>query len=191
MNSLHQKGFFLSDHFWLFLSVFLFNRKVFFKASSPSLTAILRTWRWTWTPDVPFWIIWSSSRNVPQVNMHRRTSNKFKLVKNRIHAAVSLTGCFCTLATGELMTMAKWMREFVAKHPEYKQDSVISDKINYDLIQQCDRISKGEEACPELIGTPGNKVKWGTLPKPSSFKKKKVRMQTETKSKVHNKMVQM
>lgn len=84
---------------------------------------------------------------------------KFKLVKNRIHAAVSLTGCFCTLATGELMTMAKWMREFVAKHPEYKQDSVISDKINYDLIQQCDRISKGEEACPELIGTPGNKVK--------------------------------
>uniref|UniRef100_A0A3P8VTN5 Glutamate--cysteine ligase n=1 Tax=Cynoglossus semilaevis TaxID=244447 RepID=A0A3P8VTN5_CYNSE len=71
--------------------------------------------------------------------------NYLKLIKKR--------------ASGELMTMAKWMREFVAKHPEYKQDSVISDKINYDLIQQCDRISKGEEACPELIGTPGNKVK--------------------------------
>uniref|UniRef100_A0A671LAE5 Glutamate--cysteine ligase n=1 Tax=Sinocyclocheilus anshuiensis TaxID=1608454 RepID=A0A671LAE5_9TELE len=46
--------------------------------------------------------------------------NYLKLIKKR--------------ASGELMTMAKWMREFAAKHPQYKQDSMITDKINYDLL---------------------------------------------------------
>uniref|UniRef100_A0A4W4H9L0 Glutamate--cysteine ligase n=1 Tax=Electrophorus electricus TaxID=8005 RepID=A0A4W4H9L0_ELEEL len=64
--------------------------------------------------------------------------NYLKLIKKR--------------ASGELMTMAKWMREFVAKHPQYKQDSVITNKINYDLLQKCDRIAKGEEGCPKLLG---------------------------------------
>uniref|UniRef100_A0A3Q3IDH6 Glutamate--cysteine ligase n=1 Tax=Monopterus albus TaxID=43700 RepID=A0A3Q3IDH6_MONAL len=71
--------------------------------------------------------------------------NYLKLIKKR--------------ASGELMTMAKWMREFVAKHPQYKQDSVITDKINYDLFRKCDRIAKGKEQCPELIGNPVNKSK--------------------------------
>uniref|UniRef100_A0A673B3A4 Glutamate--cysteine ligase n=1 Tax=Sphaeramia orbicularis TaxID=375764 RepID=A0A673B3A4_9TELE len=61
--------------------------------------------------------------------------NYLKLIKKR--------------ASGEVMTMAKWMREFVAKHPQYKQDSVITDKINYDLFRKCDRIARGEEQCPE------------------------------------------
>uniref|UniRef100_A0A3Q3WYY9 Glutamate--cysteine ligase n=1 Tax=Mola mola TaxID=94237 RepID=A0A3Q3WYY9_MOLML len=71
--------------------------------------------------------------------------NYLKLIKKR--------------ASGELMTMAKWMREFVATHPQYKQDSVLTDKINYDLFRKCDRIAKGEEQCPELIGNPVNKFK--------------------------------
>uniref|UniRef100_A0A8C1VLQ9 Glutamate--cysteine ligase n=1 Tax=Cyprinus carpio TaxID=7962 RepID=A0A8C1VLQ9_CYPCA len=71
--------------------------------------------------------------------------NYLKLIKKR--------------ASGELMTMAKWMREFVAKHPQYKQDSVITDKINYDLLHKCDRIAKGVEKCPELIGDPVNRGK--------------------------------
>ncbi|XP_023122856.1 glutamate--cysteine ligase catalytic subunit [Amphiprion ocellaris] len=71
--------------------------------------------------------------------------NYLKLIKKR--------------ASGELMTMAKWMREFVANHPQYKQDSVITDKINYDLFRKCDRVAKGEEQCPELIGNPVNKFK--------------------------------
>uniref|UniRef100_A0A8C2FR74 Glutamate--cysteine ligase n=1 Tax=Cyprinus carpio TaxID=7962 RepID=A0A8C2FR74_CYPCA len=66
---------------------------------------------------------------------------------------------FTTVFSGELMTMAKWMREFVAKHPQYKQDSVITDKINYDLLHKCDRIANGEEKCPELIGDPVNRGK--------------------------------
>ena len=40
-----------------------------------------------------------------------------------------------TLPLGTLITTATWMREFVAKHPEYKHDSVISSGINYDLVK--------------------------------------------------------
>ena len=48
----------------------------------------------------------------------------------------------CFLA-GELMTTARWMREFVTKHPDYKHDSVVTEKINYDLISLCDKITRG------------------------------------------------
>uniref|UniRef100_A0A8C4A5E4 Glutamate--cysteine ligase n=1 Tax=Denticeps clupeoides TaxID=299321 RepID=A0A8C4A5E4_9TELE len=71
--------------------------------------------------------------------------NYLKLIKKR--------------ASGELMTMAKWMREFVANHPQYKHDSVIDDKINFDFIKKCDRIARGEERCPDLIGDPMNRGK--------------------------------
>ncbi|MBN3309500.1 GSH1 ligase, partial [Amia calva] len=71
--------------------------------------------------------------------------NYLKLIKKR--------------ASGELMTMARWMREFVAKHPEYKKDSVITDKINYDLLVRCDKIAKGTARSPELLGDPINRAK--------------------------------
>ncbi|XP_065197104.1 LOW QUALITY PROTEIN: glutamate--cysteine ligase catalytic subunit-like [Sycon ciliatum] len=57
-------------------------------------------------------------------------------------------------ATGELKTVAKWMRDFVAAHPHYKQDSVINERVNYDLLMACDRISSGTEHCHELEGDP-------------------------------------
>uniref|UniRef100_A0A8C5BJX9 Glutamate--cysteine ligase n=1 Tax=Gadus morhua TaxID=8049 RepID=A0A8C5BJX9_GADMO len=71
--------------------------------------------------------------------------NYLKLIKKR--------------ASGELMTMAKWMREFVSQHPQYQQDSVVTDKINYDLLRKCDRIATGQERCPELFGEPINRFK--------------------------------
>nr|ACC86274.1 glutamate-cysteine ligase catalytic subunit [Exaiptasia diaphana] len=55
-------------------------------------------------------------------------------------------------ASGELMTTARWMREFVHKHPDYKQDSVVSDLICYDLMNTCNKIANGEMECRELLG---------------------------------------
>jgi len=61
----------------------------------------------------------------------------------------------CTLMMiallGELSTTATWMRNFITCHPDYKQDSVVNDRITYDLLVACDRISKGE-TCTELTG---------------------------------------
>ncbi|KAI8146644.1 glutamate-cysteine ligase-domain-containing protein [Fennellomyces sp. T-0311] len=55
-------------------------------------------------------------------------------------------------ASGELMTGATYLRKLVTSHPDYKQDSVVSPEITYDLIQTVDRIAKGELKAPELLG---------------------------------------
>ncbi|WEW59127.1 glutamate--cysteine ligase [Emydomyces testavorans] len=47
-------------------------------------------------------------------------------------------------ADGTLWTNAKWIREFVAKHPEYKHDSVVSEKICYDLVKAVEEITEKE-----------------------------------------------
>uniref|UniRef100_F1KXP2 Glutamate--cysteine ligase n=1 Tax=Ascaris suum TaxID=6253 RepID=F1KXP2_ASCSU len=55
-------------------------------------------------------------------------------------------------ASGEIMTLACWMREFVANHADYKHDSFVSDLIVYDMLKTMDSISKGEVECPKLLG---------------------------------------
>jgi len=55
-------------------------------------------------------------------------------------------------AKGELLTPATWMRKFVAKHPAYKNDSVISEEIAYDLMVACKQIGEGTRHEPELLG---------------------------------------
>lgn len=47
-------------------------------------------------------------------------------------------------ASGKLMTTATWIRNYVRSHPEYKGDSVVSQKINYDMIKELDKIERGE-----------------------------------------------
>merc|ERR1711990_848950 len=55
-------------------------------------------------------------------------------------------------ATGELLTPASWMRNFVRGHPDYKFDSVVSAGIAYDLVKTCNDIGLGLVSCPELHG---------------------------------------
>lgn len=38
-------------------------------------------------------------------------------------------------ASGKIPTVARFLRNFVLKHPDYKQDSKVSERINYDLVQ--------------------------------------------------------
>jgi len=49
-------------------------------------------------------------------------------------------------ANGTLWTGAKWVREFVAKHPAYKQDSAVPEEICYDLVKAVDEMSVKEGA---------------------------------------------
>ena len=49
------------------------------------------------------------------------------------------------------MTTARWLREQVLSHPDYQHDSVVSDAINYDIVNRCSRITSGEIDCPELL----------------------------------------
>jgi hypothetical protein len=55
------------------------------------------------------------------------------------------------LFEGALMTNATWMRHFVANHPLYKHDSVVTDEIAYDLLWKMKKIANDEDDCPEVL----------------------------------------
>ncbi|KAI6242247.1 Glutamate--cysteine ligase [Aphelenchoides fujianensis] len=55
-------------------------------------------------------------------------------------------------ASGEIWTLAHWMRDFVQKHADYKQDSFVPDSTIYDMLNYMDKISKGQEHCTKLLG---------------------------------------
>ncbi|KAJ8034866.1 Glutamate--cysteine ligase catalytic subunit [Holothuria leucospilota] len=46
-------------------------------------------------------------------------------------------------AAGRVNTTARWIRNVVKTHPDYKNDSVISERINYDLVKLFSDISDG------------------------------------------------
>ncbi|OQD76988.1 hypothetical protein PENDEC_c003G01264 [Penicillium decumbens] len=47
-------------------------------------------------------------------------------------------------ADGTLWTGARWIREFVAKHPSYKHDSVVSEEITFDLVKAVEEMTAKE-----------------------------------------------
>lgn len=58
----------------------------------------------------------------------------------------------CKRASGELMTTAAWLRKQVTTHRDYKQDSIVTEKINYDILKSVNDIQMGIKSCPELLG---------------------------------------
>jgi glutamate--cysteine ligase catalytic subunit len=47
-------------------------------------------------------------------------------------------------ANGRLWTTAKWIRNFISKHPGYKHDSDVGDDVQYDLIKAAEQITRLE-----------------------------------------------
>ena len=76
-----------------------------------------------------------------ELNLDQNTRTKF----NRY------LDLFKQRSNNQLMTPANYMRNFVLSHPKYKQDSVVTDEINYDLLWRIYQIQSGQIKCPELI----------------------------------------
>ena len=55
-------------------------------------------------------------------------------------------------ASGELDTTARWIRNFVAAHPRYKQDSVVDEEMTHDLIGAVIAIGERENAGKNFAG---------------------------------------
>jgi glutamate--cysteine ligase catalytic subunit len=55
-------------------------------------------------------------------------------------------------ASGELPTTARWMRDFVEKHPQYKNDGRLNSAVADDLIKRCEDIGMGVIQEPALLG---------------------------------------
>ncbi|KAI9004403.1 glutamate-cysteine ligase-domain-containing protein [Hyaloraphidium curvatum] len=73
-------------------------------------------------------------------------------------------------ASGKLVTTATWIRQFVAAHPDYKRDSLVSQKVNYDLMCFVKRVGEeDEDALRDLAGCVGHFWKdspWRGRPSP-------------------------
>lgn len=86
---------------------------------------------------------------IPLINAYLDHINCDAVTKERLATYLSFIE---QRATGELVTPATWMRNFVRNHPAYKGDSVVSDEINYDLMKACKDIGEGTLHVPELLG---------------------------------------
>lgn len=72
--------------------------------------------------------------------MGKHSSHTKNLCK-RVVLGTSRKGFLC-IAAGELKTTACWIRDFVAAHPEYNKDSVVSERIAYDLLKKISQVRK-------------------------------------------------
>lgn len=58
-------------------------------------------------------------------------------------------------ASGKILTLASWMREFIRDHEDYKFDSYVSDTIVYDMLKVVSNeiflIISG--FCPDALGS--------------------------------------
>ncbi|GAB1605628.1 glutamate--cysteine ligase catalytic subunit-like [Argonauta hians] len=57
-------------------------------------------------------------------------------------------------AAGKIMTMAQWTRQFVRNHEDYKKDSVVNERITYDLLVECERAVNSEDSYPHIFVKP-------------------------------------
>lgn len=48
------------------------------------------------------------------------------------------------LVEGKRMTLAQWMRKFVMKHKDYKQDSIVTESVMRDLLDTLVGVTRGE-----------------------------------------------
>ena len=56
-------------------------------------------------------------------------------------------------ATGQLPTGAAFIRNYVMNHPEYQQDSKLSDALSFDLLKMMTTMNQeGSEARQLLLG---------------------------------------
>ena len=49
------------------------------------------------------------------------------------------------------MTNAKFMREFVLKHPEYKQDSIVSAEMIFDLSKMVANLEEPDSEPRQIL----------------------------------------
>lgn len=63
-------------------------------------------------------------------------------------------------ASGKIETTAKWIRNYVTSHSDYKKDSIVSDSINYDMLKEIHAMTKGKSKSncllPESLFTKSN-----------------------------------
>lgn len=77
---------------------------------------------------------------IPLIESYLNTVNVDVVTRCELAKYLSLVS---KRASGELQTGARWIREFVRGHPDYRKDSAVSQRINYDLIKAVEALGCG------------------------------------------------
>ncbi|KAJ1651488.1 glutamate--cysteine ligase [Dispira simplex] len=85
---------------------------------------------------------------IPLVNAYLDSINVNIQVRCKIQQYLDLVS---RRANGTLLTNAQWIRQFVRRHPEYRQDSVVTERINYDLLKTVHDITDGKLRPADLL----------------------------------------
>lgn len=64
----------------------------------------------------------------------------------------TMLGFLLKRAKGEIKTGARFMRDLVLNHPEYEKDSIVSNKICYDLVKRIALLGMGAKWDESLLG---------------------------------------
>jgi glutamate--cysteine ligase catalytic subunit len=75
-----------------------------------------------------------------------------KYNKEHVEKVRSYTNFLLARSKGEVPTGAKFMRDFVLNHPAYKQDSVVNNKISYDLMAMIVNMNSSSEERAKFLG---------------------------------------
>jgi len=96
------------------------------------------------------------------VNMYLNSLDGDFESKKKIRAYIQLVK---KRADGTLINAATWIRNFIRSHPMYKQDSVVSQETNFDLMIALDELERGTRTAPEFLPQEyvGSKVDNGCL----------------------------
>lgn len=86
---------------------------------------------------------WQELSDSPDLSM-QRTYYYLKLISDR--------------ASGKLPTAAKFIRNYILNHPNYKQDSKVTQEISYTLLQLCLRLTHLDNTNGEVSHFLGNEI---------------------------------
>ncbi|KAM3163355.1 Gamma-ECS [Lachancea thermotolerans] len=86
---------------------------------------------------------WTELKNSRQ-SAHLRLYYYLKLISGR--------------ATGALPTTARFLRDFILNHPDYKEDSRLTSVINYDLLKLASRLTHLDDTNGELTRFFGQEI---------------------------------
>lgn len=75
---------------------------------------------------------------LPLIKQYLDTAKCDTATRHELDRYLALVSC---RASGKLQTAATWIRDFVLTHPDYKKDSVVSERINYDLVKAVEKLS--------------------------------------------------
>jgi glutamate--cysteine ligase catalytic subunit len=86
---------------------------------------------------------------IPLIRGYMDAINMDEVTKSRLMTYLDFVA---DRASGRLCTTAEFLRDFVLRHADYRKDSVVSETICYDLIEECRRVTTGQSSATELLG---------------------------------------